>query len=31
LPIPDTFEAVPPGKQPAPDHPEIIVGPEGTC
>jgi signal peptidase I len=31
LPIPDTFEAVPPGKQPAPDHPEIVVGPEGTC
>jgi signal peptidase I len=31
LPIPDTFEAVPPGKQPAPDYPEIIVGPEGTC
>ena len=31
LPIPDTFEVVPPGKQPAPEHPEIVVGPEGTC
>ncbi|HWJ54377.1 MAG TPA: signal peptidase I [Propionibacteriaceae bacterium] len=31
LPIPDTFEAVPPGKQPAPDHPEITAGSEGIC
>jgi signal peptidase I len=31
LPIPDTFEAVPPGKQPAPDHPEVIAAPEAIC
>jgi signal peptidase I len=31
LSIPDTFEAVPPGKQPAPDRPEIITGSEGLC
>ena len=31
LPIPDTFEAVPPGKQPAPDRPEIIAGSEAPC
>jgi signal peptidase I len=31
LPIPDTFEAIPPGKQPAPDRPEIIAGPEAIC
>jgi signal peptidase I len=31
LPIPDTFKAVPPGKQPAPDHPEISAGLEATC
>ena len=31
LPIPDTFEAVPPGKQPAPDRPEITAGAEATC
>ena len=31
LPIPDTFDPVPPGKQPAPDRPEIIAGPEANC
>ncbi len=31
LPIPDTFEAVPPGKQPAPDRPEITAGAEAIC
>ena len=31
LPIPDTFEGLPPGKQPAPDRPEITAGPEATC
>jgi signal peptidase I len=31
LPVPDTFETVPPGKQPAPDQPEIIAGPEANC
>jgi signal peptidase I len=31
LPIPDTFDTVPPGKQPAPDRPEIIAGPEANC
>jgi signal peptidase I len=31
LPVPDTFDTVPPGKQPAPDRPEIIAGPEANC
>jgi signal peptidase I len=31
LPVPDTFEAVPPGKEPAPDQPEITAGPEANC
>jgi signal peptidase I len=31
LPIPDTFDAIPPGKQPAPDRPEISAGPEAIC
>jgi signal peptidase I len=31
LSIPDTFGAVPPGKQPAPDRPEIVAGSEGLC
>ena len=31
LSIPDTFEALPPGKQPAPDRPEIVAGSEGLC
>ena len=31
LPVPDTFDTVPPGKQPAPDRPEITAGPEANC
>lgn len=31
LPVPDTFDTVPPGKQPPPDRPEIIAGPEANC
>jgi len=31
LPIPDTFETVPSGKQPAPDVATITAGPEGSC
>ena len=31
LPVPDTFDSVPPGKEPAPDTPEITAGPEANC
>jgi signal peptidase I len=31
LPIPDTFETVPSGKQPAPDAALITAGPEASC
>ena len=31
LPVPDTFDSVPPGKDPAPDTPEITAGPEANC
>ena len=31
LPIPDTFETVPSGKQPAPDVATITAGPEASC
>jgi signal peptidase I len=31
LPIPDTFETVPSGKQPAPDVAIITAGPEASC
>ena len=31
LPVPDTFDTVPPGKQPAPERPEITAGPEANC
>ncbi len=31
LSIPDTFKVVPSGKQPAPDRPEIVAGPESLC
>jgi signal peptidase I len=31
LPVPDTFGTVPPGKDPAPDTPDIIAGPEANC
>ena len=31
LPIPDTFETVPPGNEPAPGTPEINAGPEANC
>ncbi len=31
LPIPATFESVPPGLQPAPERPEITAGPEANC
>jgi len=31
LRVPATFDTVPPGKQPAPDRPEIIAGPEANC
>ena len=31
LPVPDTFETVPAGKQPAPDLARITAGPEASC
>lgn len=31
LPVPATFDPVPPGLQPAPDRPEITAGPEADC
>jgi signal peptidase I len=31
LGIPDTFETVPPGTQPAPDRATIVAGPEASC
>jgi signal peptidase I len=31
LPVPDTFETVPSGKQPAPDLTTITAGPEASC
>jgi signal peptidase I len=31
LHIPDTFKGLPPGKQPAPDRPEIVAGSESLC
>jgi signal peptidase I len=31
LPIPDTFDTVPPGHEPAPDAATITAGPEATC
>jgi signal peptidase I len=31
LPVPDTFETVPSGKQPAPDAALITAGPEASC
>jgi signal peptidase I len=31
LPVPATFDPVSPGKQPAPDRPEITAGPEANC
>jgi signal peptidase I len=31
LPIPATFDNVPPGKQPAPGTPQITAGPEANC
>jgi signal peptidase I len=31
LPVPDTFDTVPAGNQPAPDLARIIAGPEASC
>jgi signal peptidase I len=31
LPVPDTFDTVPAGEQPAPDLARIIAGPEASC